>query len=109
MIPHSTDAIIVGSGPGGASVARDLARAGWRVLMLEQGGAAPLTGTLTQMAAMAAVPGRGMFLHKDFSLLVQGITAGGSSAVNFATASPPPAAMFAQHGIDLAPALAQLQ
>src|SRR5450830_205829 len=109
MIPHSTDAIIVGSGPSGASVARDLARAGWRVLMLEQGGAAPLTGTLTQMAAMAAVPGRGMFLHKDFSLLVQGITAGGSSAVNFATASPPPAAMFAQHGIDLAPALAQLQ
>jgi choline dehydrogenase-like flavoprotein len=109
MSPHPIDAIIVGSGPGGASVARDLARAGWRVLILEQGGAAPLTGTLTQMAGMAAIPGRGMFLHKDFSLLVQGVTAGGSSAVNFATASAPPTAMFAQHGIDLAPALAQLQ
>ena len=103
------DAIIVGTGPGGAAVARDLARAGWRILILEQGSAAPLTGTLAQMSKMAAIPGRGMFLHKDFSVLVQAITTGGSSAVNFATASPPPVAMFADHGIDLAPALAQLQ
>ena len=71
--------------------------------------AAPLAGTLTQMAGMAAVPGKGAFVHRDGSLLVQGITAGGSSALNFATASPPPAAMFARHGIDLSGALAALQ
>jgi choline dehydrogenase-like flavoprotein len=103
------DAIVVGTGPGGATVARELARRGMRVLVLEQGSAAPLQGTLKQMAGMAAVPGKGAFVHRDASLLVQGITAGGSSALNFATASPPPVAMFARHGIDLSGALAALQ
>jgi choline dehydrogenase-like flavoprotein len=108
-ISPSYDAIVVGSGPGGATVARQLAKRGMRVLVLEQGSAAPLAGTLGQMAKMAAVPGKGMFIQRDASLLVQGVTAGGSSAVNFATAAAPPAAMFAQYGIELAPALAQLR
>jgi choline dehydrogenase-like flavoprotein len=104
--PSSFDAIVAGTGPGGASVARELARAGARVLMLEAGGAAPLAGTLVQMAGMAAVPGKGAFLHRDLSLLVRALTTGGTSTINFATAAPPPAHMFAAHGIDLAPALA---
>jgi len=107
--PPSTfdaDIIVAGTGPGGASVARELARAGARVLMLETGGAAPLAGTLGQMAGMAAVPGKGAFVHRDLSLLVRALTTGGTSTINFATAAPPPAAMFAAHGIDLAQALA---
>ncbi|MEJ7805695.1 MAG: GMC family oxidoreductase N-terminal domain-containing protein, partial [Telluria sp.] len=72
--PTPFDAIVVGSGPGGASVARELA-----------------------------------FIHRDASLLVQGIHAGGSSSINFATAADPPAALFAAHGIDLSAALAALR
>lgn len=107
--PIHYDAIVVGSGPGGASTARELARRGLRVLILEQGSAAPLAGTVTQMARIAAVPGRGAFIHRDASLLVQGIHAGGSSAVNFATAADPPAALFGAHGIDLSGPLAELR
>lgn len=103
------DAIVAGSGPGGASVARELARRGLSVLIVEQGSAAPVAGTLAQMAAMAAVPGRGAFFHRDASLLVSGITAGGSSTLNFATAAPPPIDKFTALGIDLQPALAELR
>jgi len=99
------DAIVVGTGPGGASVGRELARSGARVLFLEAGDAALNTGTLSQMAARAAVPGKGAFLHRDLSLLVRALTTGGTSTINFATAAPPPAAVFAAHGIDLDPAL----
>jgi choline dehydrogenase-like flavoprotein len=107
---HSShDAIVIGSGPGGASVARELALRGAKVLLLEQGSTAAVTGTLAQMAAMAAIPGKGAFFHRDASLLVRGITAGGSSTLNFATASEPPSALFAAHGIDLAPALRELR
>ncbi|MTV39253.1 GMC family oxidoreductase N-terminal domain-containing protein [Duganella radicis] len=102
------DAIIVGSGPGGASVARELARRRLRVLLLERGSAAPLQGTLRQMAGIAAIPGKSSFLHRDASLLVSGMTVGGTSAINFATAAAPPA-MFSAHGIDLGPALTALR
>jgi choline dehydrogenase-like flavoprotein len=40
---------------------------------------------------------------------VQGVNAGGSSTINFATAADPPAALFAAHGIDLSDALRELR
>lgn len=103
------DVIVVGSGPGGASVAREMARRGARVLILEQGSAAPLQGTLRQMAAIAAIPGRSAFFSQDASLLVSGIAAGGSSAINYATAMAPPLALFARHGVDLRAALDEVR
>ena len=43
-VTESFDAIVVGSGPGGAAVARELSRRGWKVLILERGGKAPVSG-----------------------------------------------------------------
>lgn len=110
-MPHTPhfDAIVVGSGPGGATVARDLTRQGKRVLILEWGSGEALKGNLLHMAKIAAIPGRGAFINHDFSLLVQGVTTGGSSAINFATAMPPPTELFARYGIALHDELAALR
>lgn len=97
----SVDTIVVGTGPGGASVAKRLAEGGQSVVMLEWGDAAPLRGQFSQMLGIAAIPGQGAFVHSDMSLLLRGITTGGSSAINFATMMPPPQALFEKHGIDL--------
>ena len=40
------DAIVVGSGPGGATVAKELSQRNKKVLILEWGDNAPLTGSL---------------------------------------------------------------
>lgn len=107
---HSTyDAIVVGSGPGGATVANELALKGQRVLILEWGDNAPLKGSFIQMAKMAAIPGKGAFVNSDLSLLIRGITAGGSSAINYATAMKPPIEMFQRYGIDLTEEIADVE
>jgi choline dehydrogenase-like flavoprotein len=103
------DAIVIGTGPGGAMVAKELAHNHQRVLILEQGSAAPLAGTLGQLASIAAIPGRGAFFNFDGSLLVRGVTVGGSSAINFATAMPPPLDLFDRHGVDLRAALSAVR
>lgn len=108
-LPHSIDVIVVGTGPGGASTAKFLAESGLSVVMLEWGDAAPLTGQFSQMAAIAAVPGKGAFVHTDLSLLLRGITTGGTSAINFATAVSPPHALFDRYGVDLRAAEAALR
>ena len=107
--PQACDVIVVGSGPGGAAVAREMERQGARVLILEQGSSAPLTGTLAQMARMAAVPSRSAYFHQDGSLLVSAVGKGGSSAINYATAVAPPLPLFMRYGIDLRPALDTLR
>ncbi|GAB3534479.1 FAD-dependent oxidoreductase [Photobacterium alginatilyticum] len=103
------DAIVVGSGPGGATIASELANQGQRVLVLEWGNNAPLTGSFIQMAGIAAIPGKSAYITPDLSLLIRGITAGGSSAINYATAMAPPTEMFLRYGIDLTAEIAEVE
>jgi len=95
------DAIVIGSGPGGATVARELSRLGIRTLILERGTGAPIKGTMLQSVAMTLVPGRSLLFTQELLALVRAITVGGSSILAYATAFEPPYEMFESHGIDL--------
>ena len=94
------DVLVVGSGPAGARVARDLARAGARVSILEQGCGPPpgtnLLKLLRRKEAMQIAPG---------VVLLRSLRVGGGSVTFYHTATPPPLALFARHGVDLRQAL----
>jgi choline dehydrogenase-like flavoprotein len=96
------DAIIVGSGPGGATVARELSQQNKKVLILEWGSNAPIKGTLPQAAKMIGIPGKGLLItNKKMHVLLRGITTGGSSVFYCGTAFDPPFEMMESHGIDI--------
>jgi choline dehydrogenase-like flavoprotein len=56
------DVIVVGSGPGGATVAKELSQHNKKVLILEWGGNAPIKGTFLQSATMIGIPGKSILI-----------------------------------------------
>ena len=94
------DAIVVGSGPGGAAAAAELSRRGRRVLILEQGGNQAITE-----GALANKPIYGAVQVADDLTTARGMTTGGSTAIYFAVAGLPPLDVFAGLGVDLSAAL----
>lgn len=95
------DVIIIGTGPGGASTAKDLSRKGKRVLMLEWGPGGKVRGNLVQYFFQQLFPGKGMLITNNFLGMVRGITTGGSSLFYYATCFPVPHEMLKKHGIDV--------
>ena len=95
------DVIVVGTGPGGATVARDLARCGKKVLILEWGAGGPVRGTVGQALTELMVPGKSLLFTPQGLGLVRGIATGGSSLFYYACAWPVPLALFRRHGVDL--------
>ena len=90
------DAVVVGSGPGGATVARELSARGKRVLILERGGNAPLKdGLLATISIMSPVK------VGDKLVLGRAITTGGTTAAYLASTVYPPLEKFLSLGIDL--------
>lgn len=98
------DAIVVGSGPGGATVARELSRRGQRVLILERGGNGPLKENLPTIASIL----NGVRVG-DNLIMGRAITTGGTTSVYLAVADPPPMDTFRALGIELAPYLAEAE
>ena len=90
------DAIIVGSGTCGATIARELSKNNKRVLMLERGGNRPLNESFFNILSIAnTVP-----LGKNLMTL-RALTTGGSTALYLAAADLPPLDTFRALGIDL--------
>lgn len=96
------DYLVVGSGPGGATVARELTEAGKKVLILEWGGNAPVGGSPIRFGRAVGIPGRGlMFTDHKGQVMIRGICTGGSSIFYCATAFEPPYEMLKSYGIDI--------
>lgn len=95
------DAIIIGSGPGGGTLARELSLAGQKPLILEWGGNEPLKGTLPQAVDILGTPGKGMLFTTEGLAMARGITTGGGSVVYCGTAFEPDHDMFRRYGVDL--------
>jgi choline dehydrogenase-like flavoprotein len=90
ILKDKYDAIVVGTGPGGGTVARDLTVKGKKVLMLDWGSNAPVRGTNAQGFGYIAMPFKSMYFTDSMLALVRAITVGGSSIVFYATAYEPP-------------------
>lgn len=95
------DAIVIGSGPGGATVSRELSQHGKKVLILEWGAYNPVTGSPKNMMLDCFVPGKSMYITKNLLAMVRGITTGGSSLYYCALAVDPPVEMLKKHGVDI--------
>jgi choline dehydrogenase-like flavoprotein len=95
------DVIIVGTGPGGATVARELAKNNKKVLMLERGNRTPINGTIPQAVQNTGIPFKNVLITYDMLAMVRSTTAGGSTIYYYATAFDPPMKMFKKYGIDI--------
>ena len=101
MYIKDKDYIIVGSGPGGATVANELAQRKKKVLILEWGDSKPLTGSFWWGAKSLLWPGRSLLLTQQMLGLVRGIAAGGSTVFYYATCFPVPFDMLKSYGVDI--------
>jgi choline dehydrogenase-like flavoprotein len=94
-----TEVVVVGSGPGGAAVARELSRRGKKVIICEAGAYHKQFGYSIFMINMLAC--KGLTFSREGTWVVRPKTVGGASVVFSATAFRPPAWLKETYGIDL--------
>jgi len=101
MVTRECDAVVVGSGPGGATVARELARAGKDVLLLEKGKYHRDLGSYLGAARM--LDRAGFYKSREGVSMLKATTAGGATMVYSGSAAMPPPWLYPKYGIDLNP------
>jgi choline dehydrogenase-like flavoprotein len=93
------DAVVVGTGPGGATVGRELAKAGKKVIFIDRG---PHPGRVgNSLAALKYIDRGGLVYSEEGLNVVRALTTGGSTLVFTATACRPPAWLKEKYGVDL--------
>ena len=93
------DVVVVGSGPGGASVALGLARQGKKVVILERGRHHKRIGST--LAALFYVDKYGFLFSQEGVNVFRALTTGGTSVTFCGTAVLPHAWLTDKYGIDL--------
>lgn len=96
------DVVIVGSGPGGATLARELAGRGKKVLLLERGiDHRPRSYYGTYLGALIYADRRSLLFTDEGLNIVRPLMVGGATSMYCGCAAPPPAWLKDRYGVDI--------
>jgi choline dehydrogenase-like flavoprotein len=96
------DFVVVGTGPGGATVARELVRRGRRVLLLERGRDERRRFHYGTYLGALLYTDRGSLLFTEEGLnVIRPLMLGGATSMYCGCAAPPPSWMKERYGVDL--------
>src|SRR5512141_3152366 len=101
-ISLAADVIVVGSGPGGSTVARELSRRGKRGLLLERGGdyrARSFYGTY--LGALMYADRMSLLFTREGLNIVRPLMLGGATSMYCGCAAPPPDWLKTKYGVDI--------
>lgn len=98
-ISKKTDVVVAGSGPGGATVARQLARAGKSVLLLEKGRDQKMIGN--HLSALLYADKMGLSFTEEGLNIIRALITGGSTVLYCGAATEPPEWLKTKYGIDV--------